>query len=376
MPATDNNAVAARLDLYADLLEISGADRYRLLAYRKAADSVRSSEEPVAELAAAGTLTTLPAVGSKLADVIAQIIDTGTFPEMEEVAATVPPTLAEVMRVPGVGPKRAAQLHDKLGVTDIASLADALHRGLVERLGGFGAKSAARIEEALQVHRALTARTPIGAALPLGQSLAQEIAAHDAVVSAEVVGSTRRHAETVGNIDLLVVVRDAGVVRHVIESLSRVERVLESGDALVVLQLHDGACVNVHLAPQSAAASARLYWTGSVAHNEALAAHAHARGMSVDPTGLARDGTLLDMASEEDIYRALDLTPLPPELREGERSIEMALSRVVPAVIDLGDIRGDLQTHSTYTDGKDSLEHNRDMATNRLFEAPPERLEV
>jgi len=374
MPAYDNMAIAAKLDLAADLLEISGADKFRFLSYRKAANSVRALSEQVAALGNAGRLTEIPGVGAKMADNIEQIIARGSFDVLDDVAKDVPPTLADVMQVPGVGPKRAALLNEKLGVKTMGDLTTALQSGRVATLGGFGAKTAENIAAGAAAFARHHERTPIGVALPVAEELSSEVAAMPSAIQVEVAGSVRRREETIGDIDLVAASDDAPALIAAFTALPAVERVIGAGDTKASVELHDGLQVDLRVVAPDSFGAALQYFTGNKPHNIELRELAKKHGLKVNEYGLFRvDETgaeTLKMAgkTEEDIYAALGLDVPPPETRWGTGEVGLAAAHSLPELVTLADIRGDLQSHSTATDGRNTLAENREVAARLGYE--------
>jgi len=360
MPAYDNTAVAAKLDLAADLLELTGADKFRFLSYRKAASAIRAWTEQVAVLAADGRLTEIPGVGAKMAANIEQVVRTGTFDALDRLRQEVPPTLAGVMEIPGVGPKRAALLFEKLGVATVDDLESALSDGRVASLGGFGVKTAENMAAGLEAYRRHRERTPIGVALPVAEQLLGEIGDLPDVSRAAIAGSVRRREETVGNLDF-VVASDAPLdAMAELAALPAVERLLPGDGDVFRAELHDGLEVRVHLVAPRSFGSALRYHTGSFAHNTALAERARIASVPLGPGEPAAD--------ESEVYRSLGMQVPAPEIRWGAGEVESAARGELPALIALGDVRGDLQSHSTYTDGKATLAENRAVAAELGYE--------
>lgn len=374
MPAYDNTAVAAKLELMADLLEISGADKFRFLSYRKAANAIRAWPEQVAALANAGRLTEIPGVGAKMADNVEQIVRRGSFEQLDEVAERVPPALADVMQIPGVGPKRAWQLHERLGVTTIEDLEAALIAEKVAPLGGFGAKTAANVAAGVDAFRRHHDRTPIGVALPVAESIARELAALPAVLRVEPAGSVRRREETIGDLDLVASSEDAAAVLSAFTALPAVERVLGAGPTKASVELHDGVQVDLRVVEPDQYGAALQYFTGNRDHNVELRALARERGLKVNEYGVFRvdesgnEVERLGGAEERDVYDALGLEMPTPEIRWGTGELELAATGALPELVTLADIRGDLQSHSTFTDGKNSLAENRAAAASLGYE--------
>ncbi len=368
MPAYDNMAVAAKLDLMAALLEISGADKFRFLSYGKAASAIRAWPEQVATLAEQGRLTEIPGVGAKMAANVEQIVARGSFDQLDEVCAKVPPSLADVMEIPGVGPKRAALLHEWLGVSTIDDLARALDNDAVAPLRGFGAKTAANIAKGLEARQRHAARTPIGVALPAAEQLAREVASLPGVDRIEAAGSVRRREETIGDIDLLASSTEPDALIAGFTALPAVERVLAAGGTKASVELHDGLQVDLRVVAPEQYGAALQYFTGNKEHNVRLRERAKAEGLKVNEYGVFRvddEGNEVERiagATEAEVYAALGLTVPDPEMRWGLDEIELAAADALPLLITLADVLGDLQCHSTFTDGKSTMAANRAMA--------------
>jgi DNA polymerase (family 10) len=368
MPAYDNTAVAAKLDLAADLLEISGADKFRFLSYRKAGNAIRALPEQVAALANAGRLTDIPGVGAKMALNIEQIISRGSFDVLDEVAKSLPSSLADVMQVPGVGPKRAAQLHDRLGVRTIADLTTALADGRAAKLGGFGSKTAENIAAGLSAYERHHARTPIAVALPIAEQLARELSCVPGARSVEPAGSVRRREETTGDLDLVAASDDPRALLEAFVTLPAVERLIASGDTKASVELHDGVQVDLRVVQPASFGAALQYFTGNKDHNIELRELAKKRGLKINEYGVFRVGengeeiARIAGATEDEVYSALGLDTPAPEIRWGTGELELAALHELPELVTLDDIRGDLQSHSTATDGRNSLGGNREAA--------------
>ena len=374
MPAYDNTAVAAKLDLTADLLEISGADKFRFLSYRKAANAVRAWPEQVGVLAQSGRLTEIPGVGAKMAANIEQVVSRGSFDALDRVAETVPPALADVMKVPGVGPKRAARLYERLNVRSIADLESALVAGKVAELGGFGSKTAENIAAGVSAFRRHHDRTPIGEALPIAEQLAADLRALPAALEVQPAGSLRRREDTVGDLDLVASSDAPGAVIAAFTSLPAVERVIASGDTKASVELHDGLQVDLRVVAPDSYGAALQYFTGNKDHNIELRELARSKGLKLNEYGLFRLDEAGDEAeklagpSEDGVYEQLGLQVPAPEIRWGSGEIALAVEYRLPSLITLSDVRGDLQSHSTATDGKNTLAVNRKAAAALGYE--------
>jgi DNA polymerase (family X) len=368
MPAYDNMAVAAKLDLMAALLEISGADKFRFLSYRKAASAIRAWPEQVATLARDGRLKEIPGVGAKMAANVEQIVARGSFDQLDEVCAEVPPTLAEVMEIPGVGPKRAALLHEWLGVSTVDDLTRALADDAVAPLRGFGAKTASNIAKGLEARQRHAERTPIAIALPVAEQLTREVAALGGVQQVETAGSIRRREETIGDIDLLASSAEPETVIAGFTALPAVERILATGGTKASVELHDGLQVDLRVIAPEEYGAALQYFTGNKDHNVRLRERAKAEGLKVNEYGVFRvddegnEGERIAGATEAEVYDALGMAVPEPEMRWGLDEIDLAAAHELPELITLADVLGDLQCHSTYTDGKSTMAANRATA--------------
>ncbi len=370
MPDYDNHAVAAILDRMADLMELSGEDKFRFLAYRKAAHALRGWPHPVAEAVAQGTLTDIPGVGAKMAAHVDSIFESGTFPEYEEFRARFPTGLTEVMAVSGVGPKRAAQLHEALGVDDLDGLEEALAQGRVAALRGFGAKSAESIQAGIEAYRRHHERILLSEAVPLAGRLVAELLATGKVLKAEPAGSLRRRKETIGDIDIVTASDDPAAVMEAVRSLPSVTRVVATGESKTSVMTTADLQVDVRVVTPEQYGAALQYFTGSKEHNVHLRGLAKKAGLKVNEYGVFRteDDARLAGATEEEVYAALGMDTAPPEIREDGGEIEAALAHDLPRLVELGDMRGDLHTHSPWTDGRSTLEQNRALAAELGYE--------
>ncbi|MBE0416944.1 MAG: DNA polymerase/3'-5' exonuclease PolX [Coriobacteriia bacterium] len=375
MPELDNAAIARELEVMGDLLEIAGADRFRVLSYRKAANSIRAWPEQLSVMAEADRLTEVPGVGKKLAASIAEMLHHGTFPELEAAKTEYPAGLVELTQVAGVGPTRARQFYEKLGVDSVDALLHALDSGEIVRVGGMGEKTVANIRHGVESYLAHRGRMLLMDALPLAERLAGELLEHPAVLSATPAGSLRRMQETIGDIDIITVSEDTPAVMEAVRSLPAVARVLGSGETKTSVLTTSGLQVDVRVVAPDQAGAALQYFTGSKEHNVHLREIAKRAGMKVNEYGVfrvAEDGTEVERvggATENEVYEVLGFaqTP-PPEIRHDTGEIEAALAGDLPRLLELADIRGDLHAHTTSTDAHSTLAENRAMAADLGYE--------
>lgn len=370
MPAYDNASIATAFDDFGDLLEIAGEDRYRFLSYHKAAHAVRAWDEDISATAAAGRLTEIPGIGVKIAAIIESLLKSGVFPGLDEATARIPASIVELMRVPGLGPKKAKALFDERAIASIDDLEEAIAEGRLADLPGFGPKTIENLAAGIERYRTLSARMLLAHALPLAEALAGQLRALPGVADATYAGSIRRMKETVGDIDVLVAAADGPAVLAAVRDLPIVTGVIATGDTTASVLTTSGRHADVRvIAPESWGAALQCF-TGSAEYNVRLREIATSRGLAIDEHGLVRlaDGERLAAAREEDLYAALGMATPPPEIRENAGEIELALEGRVPDLVTVGDIRGDLHAHTVATDGRSTLEQNRARAAELGYE--------
>jgi DNA polymerase (family 10) len=370
MPAYDNAAIASALDDFGDLLEIAGEDRYRFLSYHKAAHAVRAWDEDIMSTALAGRLTEIPGIGAKIAATITSLLGSGIFPGMDEVTARVPASVIELIRLPGLGPKKAKALFDELGIASIDGLEQAIAEGRLAGLPGFAEKTVENIVAGIGRYRSLSERILLADALPLAETLVAGLKELPGVEDAACAGSIRRMKETVGDIDVLVSAEDGPAVMAAVRELPVVTEVIASGETKTSVMTTSGRLADVRVVAPDSWGAALQYFTGSAEHNVHLREIAKSRGLKINEYGLFRvsDGERLASACEDDIYTALGMPVMPPEVREDAGEIELALEGRVPELVTAGDIRGDLHAHTVATDGRSTLEQNRARAAELGYE--------
>lgn len=346
MPAR-NAEVATVLEEIADLLEVEGDNPYRVRAYRNAARSVAVLGSSIHGLVAEGAaLNELPDIGPELAMRIAEIVRTGSCPLLERLHRELPETITELLKVPGIGPKRVHQLYTRLGIRSLEDLHRAAQQGRVRSVPGFGALIERRVLEATAAHRVRSRRWRRPEVLPIAESLTAYLSAMPEVEHALVAGSLRRGRDTVGDLDLVVSTFAASEVVERLGDHEEVQEVLSSGPARASVLLHSGLQVDLRAADPSCLGAAWLYLTGSKAHNVALRRHAAAIGLKLDERGLHRGRRRIAGDTELSIYEALGLPLLPPELREDRGELEAARLNRLPHLIEREHLRGDLHIRS------------------------------
>ncbi len=353
-----NAEVAAVLERIADLLEIDGADRFRVNSYRRASRSISDCADDVAALAEAGKLGTLAGVGKSTVSRIEQFLDSGTIDVLTELEKKLPPRLPDLLAIQGLGPKKIAQLHRDLGVASLDDLKAALAEGRVKELAGFGETSAKRISEGIEFLERSTGRTPMGIALPIAEALVEKVRALKGVGRVEIAGSLRRGRETIGDVDILCEAADGKPIVEQFVAFDEVQRVLASGGTKgsVTVALPGGGELQVDLrvVPGESFGAAWQYFTGSKEHNVRLREIAVKKKLRLNEYGLYDGEKSVAGKTEESIYKKLGVVCAPPELREDRD--EFASDASYDDLISLDDIRGDLHMHTVASDGKNSIE--------------------
>ena len=372
----ENIEIAGRLEELADLLEIQGANPFRIRAYRNAIRTISGLTRSLGEMVAAEEdLTELPGIGKDLSSYIAELIETGELEILSEVTAEVPRELATLTRLDGVGPKKAKKLWKELDVTTVDALEEAAEAGKVQELDGFGKKSVEKILRAIQDFRKHQGRFLRAEAVQYLRPVLEHLEGVDAIQRLEVAGSYRRGKETVGDIDLLALVEKEGDRAAVMEAFTGapgVERVEMAGETRGSIVLTSGLPVDLRILGPESYGAALHYFTGSKEHNVEIRKRGQKRGLRVSEYGVSRvdeeaseeggeggdpqSGERIAGKTEEEVFGALDLPWIAPVLRENRGELQAAEEGALPRLVELDDIRGDLHMHTTWSDGKDSVQ--------------------
>ncbi|MEZ5100450.1 MAG: DNA polymerase/3'-5' exonuclease PolX [Thermoleophilia bacterium] len=367
-----NAELAARFELLSDLLELDGADRFRLAAYRKAAQRIRDSATPVARLALEGTATRLDGIGATIESKIVELVETGDLNALRKVRERVPEGLVELLRVPGLGPKTIRLVRERLGVASLADLRAAAEEGRLRDLPGLGAKTEEKVLAyvARPASDVRTGRALLGRALPVVEAVVAELRAHPACDRVSEAGSVRRRCETVKDVDVIATSSDAAALIEHFATLPFVADVVARGDTKVTVVGQDGLQVDLRVVPPACYGNLLQHFTGSKAHNVALREEAVRRGLSISEWGVKVEetGETVTHEREDELYAFLGYAWIPPELREGAGELEAARAGGLPALVAPGDLRGDLHCHTTWSDGKATLEEMALAALARGYE--------
>jgi DNA polymerase (family 10) len=361
-----NEDIAAVFDEVADLLEIEGDNPFRIRAYRNGARALRELGREVRTLTDQGAdLTKLAGIGKNLAAKIHEIIDTGHCSTLDKLRKQLPADLTHLLKLPGLGPKRVHALYHELDIHTHEQLERAARDGLIRQLPGFGEKTEARILEALQAHADTGQRIKLAVAARYAESLVAYLQSVRGVEKVDVAGSYRRARETVGDLDILVAAADGrGVIRHFV-AYDEVETILSQGSTRATVLLQSGLQVDLRVVTAESYGAALYYFTGSRAHNIAVRRMAQKQGLKLNEYGIYRGRQRIAGGSEAEIFAAIGLPYIAPELRENRGEIEAAHAGLLPKLVELKDLRGDLHAHTRASDGHESLRGMADAAAER-----------
>ncbi len=357
-PRSRNSDVARLLEEIGELLEIKGEQPFRVNAYRNAARRIESLREPIEVVQAEGRLRSISGIGPALEQKIGEFLTTGRLEYVERLRAEFPPGLVELLQVPGLGPRKARLVYDQLGVGSLVELEAAARANKLRDIPGLGEKTEERLLKEIERLKVRSRRFQIGTALAVADELVRALEDCPAVERAAVVGSARRMADTIGNLDLLVATREDEVCERFVHNLGQVREIVADESGAIRVLIRDEIQVTVHRAPPEQWGAALLFHTGSVGHVRRLEARAQERGWQLGPRGLdtGPHGPPTDGATEDEVYALFGLEPVPPELREDTGEVELAAERRLPRLLELADIRGDLHVHSNWSDGGSSIE--------------------
>ena len=362
-----NAEIAAVFERVADLLEFQGANQFRVRAYRSAALEIRDLPESAADIVADPnrSLTDIEGIGKDLAEKITTLVQTGSLPMLAELLAEIPESVLAILRVPGLGPKRAAILFHELKVANIDQLREACQQHRVRDLKGFGAKTEETILQGLDIASQAEMRMLWADADRHVQSILSHMNTCRAIEIIEAAGSYRRCVETVGDLDFMAVAQNAKAVMDHLTHYGGLAQILARGDTKMSIRLTGGVQVDLRVVPEISFGAALQYFTGSKQHNIVLRGRAKDKGLKINEYGVFRGQEMIAGRSEEDVYAALGLPCFPPELREARREFEWADAGTLPELVELRDIRGDLHMHSTWTDGLATIEQMVQAAKER-----------
>jgi DNA polymerase (family X) len=364
-----NNDIAGVFKKIANLLEIKGANQFRVRAYRDAAQTIKNLSSSVADMVGGDEdLSELPGIGKDLAGKIETIVETGTDPLLKDLKKEIPEELSELMGIKGMGPKKIAILFKTLGIKTADDLREAAEEHKIQDLEGFGETTEKNILEELERWQSEQKRYGLAVAEQMAGPFFEYLKRTKKVKSLEIVGSYRRRKETVGDIDILVTCKRGCNIIERFTEYEDVEKVLSEGETRSTVVLQSGLQVDLRVVPQVAFGAALHYFTGSKEHNIACRKIAVSKKLKLNEYGLFRGDDRIAGRTEKEVYAALDLPFIQPELRENRGEIEAGQKGKLPELITLDDIRGDLHAHTKATDGRNSLEEMVEAARERGYE--------
>lgn len=362
------NADVARLfeDL-ADLLELDGANTFRVRAYRNASRTVESLSADIAAIVERdpAELQQLDGIGKDLADKIVVIVRTGKLPQLEELKEKIPVGVVQMLRIPGIGPKKVSALFKELGLETLEALKQAAEQGRIAELKGFGKKTEQTILEGIALATEAGQRVFLSDAKTEADTIVADLQQLDCVQQATVAGSCRRRKETVGDLDVLVTSSDSNAPMDRLAANPLVVKVLARGDTKQRVRLRSGLELDLRVVPEESFGAAAQYFTGSKEHNIVIRRRAQERGLKLNEYGLFRGEEIVASRTEAEVYAAVGLPWIPPELRENRGEIERAEAGQLPNLVELSDMRGDLHMHTTATDGLNSIREMAEAAKSR-----------
>ena len=362
-----NRIIANMFEKIADVLEFQGEIPFKVNAYRKAARVIGDMQEDIEDVWREGELTKVPGIGTALAGKIEEFLTTGKMSKYEEVVSSVPAGLIELLEVQNLGPKTVALANKKLGVESLNDLKKVIADGSLAQLQGMGEKKVENILKGIELYEKAQERISIGVALPLVEELIEELKTRIKIEKIQVAGSTRRMKETVGDIDILVETDKGAEVIQTFVHLPQVTRILAAGDTKGSIIVEDRIQVDLRAIPRESYGAALQYFTGSKAHNIHLREIAKKSGLKINEYGIFKGDKKIGGAEEQDVYHALNLDWMPPEMREDRGEIDLAAQHKLPRLIELKDIQGDLHVHSKWSDGGSTIEEIARAALEKRY---------
>ena len=355
MPDVSRDTLVHTLEEIALLLELKGENPFKTRAYRNGAEIVRQHEGDIVALAAANELKDIKGIGEALQQKLHELASTGILAFHQKLRAEFPASLFELFDLQGLGPKKIKALHDQLGISSIAELKKACQGEEISKLSGFGAKTVEKILAAIENHEKFADRFRLGEVAPLAETLLERLRDHPAVNRAEIAGSYRRSKETLHDLDFLVSTTDPAGITSFFTTFPEVHEVIAHGDTKASIRLENGLQCDLRAVSNAHFPFALQYFTGSKEHNVELRSLARKQGLSLNEYNFTGDGDLPEVHEEADLYRALGLAWVPPELRENRGEIAAARDGKLPRLVELSQLRGTFHNHTTASDGKNTL---------------------
>jgi DNA polymerase (family X) len=364
-----NSDVADQFELLADLLELEDTDAFQVIAYRRAATLIRETPRPVAELALSGRAKELPGIGATIESKIVQIAEKGEIETLTRHRERVPPEVVTFMKLPGLGPKTVRRIWQELGITTRDELRAAAEQQQLRTMRGLGAKTEENVIKALSAKPAGPPRTLLGTALPALLAVVEVLREHPATDLVSEAGSARRRRETVRDLDIIATATDPKALTEYLTKLQWVAEVAAQGPTKATVVSHDGLRFDLRVVPPESYGDLLQHFTGSKDHNVALREDAVRRGLSISEYGVQNVETkeVFQTRSEEELYAFLGYQFIPPELRENRGELAAARDGSIPKLVEASELRGDLHTHTRWSDGRNTVEEMAIAARERGY---------
>lgn len=363
-----NPDIVEFLRRHAALMELDGANAFRVRAYANAARVLGEAEVDAASMAAAGTLTSLDGVGTSVAKLVAEFIETGTASAHRDLLERVPAALLDLLNLPGLGVAKVKALFEATGIATLDQLEAACQSGALDEVSGFGRKTQQNLLKGIELTRRFAGQFRVHRAMAAALELIAALDGHPACEQVSVAGSLRRRREVVKDIDLVAATNRPGELSALLSAYSETDEVLARGDAKTSVRLNSGIQVDLRTVAPDHFPALLHHFTGSVDHNVALRARALTMGLRLNEYGLCRGEEPLPCADETELYRLLGLTYIPPEMREGLGEVAAAEADGIPQLVEEGDVRGILHVHTTFSDGLDELADMAEAVRSRGYQ--------
>jgi len=356
----ENSEIAAMFHRIADILELQGADVFRIRAYRNAAMTIQDLPRRLEEMVRdnADALKHLPSIGASMREKLQEILRTGTLAQYAALCKSLPEGIFELLRLEGLGPKKVKALHEELKIDTLVALEEACRQNKLLKLRGMGQKTQEKILAAIQQYRQTQGRLSLVEAGQFAKTFLDYLRASPLFQRVEPAGSLRRGKETIGDVDLLATARDQALAADAFVRFGQVKEILQHGPTKCSVRLASGLQVDLRIVEPSQFGAALVYFTGSKEHNVRLRELAKARGWKVNEYGIFRttSNARIAGATEEDLYQALHMEWIPPELREDRGELDAARAHALPQLVDATDLKGDLHSHTNATDGRNTIQ--------------------
>jgi len=363
-----NKELADLFNRMADILEFKGENPFKITAYRKASRIIGDLTQDIEEIAESGKLKDIPGIGEGMAEKIVEYLKTGKVSKYEEVRKGVSDDLIAIMEIPGMGPKTLAMIHKEKGISNLSQLEKALEDGSLVGLPGIGEKKVENIKRGIQLLKQSTGRMNLGIAFPVARRIVQALRERVGSERIEWAGSLRRMRENIGDIDILATGLNKEKIIHTFTHLPEVKEVLASGETKASVIVEGGIQIDLRVVEEDSYGAALQYFTGSKAHNIHLRGIAKTKGIKINEYGVFKGEKKIGGKEEEDVYRALGMDWIEPELREDRGEVEAAKEGYLPKLVNESEVRGDLHVHSKWSDGTSSIEEIARAAQKRGYQ--------